>query len=131
MRRRRDEQAWSEWETMRQHAVGLVEGVPTLVTVVGARQRARSGMKAYISFAGSPGVLAAWFPGRWPPVRGHLVVCGHLWDDVQATHDREVVFWVDRVAAGASDTVVRRWRRHQRRLDRAERKHVRSTARSA
>jgi hypothetical protein len=117
-RRRRDEQAWSTWEEMLTHAAGWAERTPTLVTVIAVRQRARSGTKAYLRFSGTSVVCAAWFPDRWPHVGTHHVVSGHLWDDVASTHHRETVFWVDFVHATAAGDVVRRWRRHERKLRR-------------
>jgi hypothetical protein len=123
--RRRDERLWSQWEQMLRHGLGPVERRRTLVTVVGQRQQARSGLKAYLRFPPHSGVHAAWFRNYWPPAGASLVVTGQFWADTYATHHGEVVFMVEDVHAVSGPDVLRGWQRHQRRLERRQQRVTR------
>lgn len=126
--RRRDERSWDRVQRqLTPFAIGAVADRPTLVVVCGVRQRAGTGLKAYLSFPPEAGLHAAWFPRAWPPTGHHLVVRGHFWTDVDATHHGEEVFWVDAIVDSVDASIVRGWRRHQRRLARRRRASHRAT----
>jgi hypothetical protein len=97
-------------------------GAPTLVVVCAHRQRARTGLKAFVLFPAAQKISAAWFPGWWPSIGSRAVVSGRLWNDIWATHHGEVVFWVEHVHAVADADVLRRSGREQRRLNRRQRR---------
>jgi hypothetical protein len=118
--RQRDERAWHLWQQLRSgEGVGRTPGRWTLLQVRSHRQRARTGLKAYVSFEPSTELYAAWFPGDWPAVGTHLLVWGHIWDDLPRTHHSEAVFWIDSVSLRADGRVPAYWQRHQRRRVRA------------
>jgi hypothetical protein len=103
--RRRDERYRTQFEdVLLYHGVGPVEVCPTLVAICSHRQRARTGLKAYLTFPPYADVYATWIAGWWPPVGAHLVVSGHFWDKVDETHHREVDSW---------STLFMRWPTHQ------------------
>ena len=116
--RRRDERSWQRMQPLLPFAVGAAADRPTLVVVCGVRQRAATGLKAYLCFPPEDRLHAAWFPLAWPPAGRHLVVRGRFWADVDATHHHEEVFWVDGILDSVDASIVQGWRRHQRRLAR-------------
>lgn len=119
-RKRKDESRWERWEQLvATHGRGSA-GLPTLVTVTQVRQRARRGLKGYVTFPPHGGVYAMWIEGFWPGPGTSMVVTGHFWNDVRATHHGEAVYWVDAVHESVDATVPRGWQRHQRRLDRKQ-----------
>lgn len=81
--------------------------------VVGYRQRARSGTKAWVRWLADGSTTATWLEGAWPRVGTHVLAYGAYG---HGAHHQEQVFYVDRgslsvVPAKAAEA----WRRQQRR----------------
>jgi hypothetical protein len=115
----RDEHAWGVWQNVLAHRAEvppnhwhqrLVSG-----RVVRTYQRARRGSKALVDFGPPVGVQDTWWPARTPPRGRYVFVEAHFWGG-GGTHSGGPVIWIDRWVWIAPADVLKRGRRHERRL---------------
>ncbi len=71
---------------------GRFERCTSLGEVIGHRQWARTGVKAYVRWVVDESVTAAWFEGAWPVVGSSVLAQGSYG---YGTHHGEEVFYVD------------------------------------
>jgi hypothetical protein len=115
-----DEYAWRVWQSVVRYQPAVGPSLwrrPGLVCgqVTRVYQRARHGTKALVDFGPVVGVQDTWWPGRTPPRGRFVFVEAHLWPGPD-THSGGPVIWIDRWDSTASGDVLRRARRHERRM---------------
>lgn len=131
-RRRRDAALAGQWEWALTFAVAPPDGPwarpdVCLGQVVGHRQRARTGTKAWIRWWATGKTTAAWFEGEWPAIGVFVVATGSVG---HGEHHDEPVFFVDAgsllsiLPASTPAAYERHARRQARRRRRAERRHA-------
>jgi hypothetical protein len=115
---RRDEQAWSVWQSVLSYRPqvepdlwhrGLVSG-----QVIRTYQHARRGTKALVNFGPRVGIRDTWWERMSPP-RGRFVFVEAHWWPGPGTHSEEPVIWIDRWHSTAPADVMMRAKRHERR----------------
>lgn len=127
-RRRRNDRLVAAWERClalgsNSPAHGLYETSSCLGQVIGHRQRARTGTKAYVRWLVDGSVTAAWFEASRPAVRAYVLATGRYG---HGPHHSESVFYVgptnfEVIPSDALAAYTRRQRRaarEQRRLAR-------------
>lgn len=130
--RRRDARLAQRWE--RGLEVGNCSPIGThretctcFGQVVQLRQRARTGMKAYVRWLADQSVTAAWFEGAWPGAGSYVIARGEYSD---GTHHAERVFYV---ASGGCEVLPAdaniAWDRHLRRQAKKGRRQGAGTGR--
>jgi hypothetical protein len=116
---RRDEYAWTIWRSVLEYRPqvtpdhwhrGLISG-----RVVRTYQRARRGSKVVVDFGPPVGVQDTWWPRMAPPRGRFVFVEAHFWPG-GGTHSGGPVIWIDRWDSTAPGDVLKRARRHERRL---------------
>lgn len=117
---RRDEYACGVWRSVEAYRAQVA---PTqwhrgLISaqVVRTYQRARGGTKALVDFGPQVGIQDTWWPRMAPPRRRFVFVEAHLWPGPD-THSGGPVIWIDRWDSTAPADVLKRARRHERRLE--------------
>jgi len=116
---RRDELAWRFWQSVVAYRAqvppshwhrGLISG-----QVVRTYQRARRGTKALVDFGPPVGIQNTWWPQAVPPRGRFVFVEAHFWPG-GGTHSGGPVIWIDRWDSTAPSDVLKRARRHERRM---------------
>lgn len=115
----RDEYAWAVWQNVLAHRARIAPNYwqRRLVSgqVIRVYQRARKGSKALVDFGPPVGVQDTWWPARTPPRGRFVLVEAHLWPG-GGTHSGGPVVWIDRWDSIAPADVLKRARRHERRM---------------
>jgi hypothetical protein len=117
---RLDEHAWGVWQSVVAYRAQVAptywrRGQLFSGQVVRTYQRARRGSKAIVDFGPPVGLQDTWWPGRTPPRGKFVFVEAHLWPG-GGTHSGGPVIWIERWDSTAPKDVLKRARRHERRM---------------